>query len=167
MRTKLSLLIVSLFMLVGCDHATKLWAENTLKAAPHIDLVTGVLDLRYAANDDMAFSLLRRVPVDTKMPFFLLFGAIGVIALSVTWYRRRGAPIAEQAAYVLMLGGAIGNVADRVLRGYVVDFIHLHHWPIFNVADALLVAGVLLYVLTRARERPPPLPSAGDAHRLG
>lgn len=154
MRTKLALLIVSLLLLVGCDHGSKYWAETSLKGASHIELVQGMLDLRYAANDDMAFSLLRKVPVEQKMPFFLLFGVVGIAAVSVTWFSRRRAPMLEQSAYVAMLAGAIGNVADRFVRGYVVDFIHVHHWPVFNVADALLVAGMLLFFITRYRETP-------------
>ena len=50
-------------------------------------------------------------------------------------------------AYALLLAGALGNLSDRLFRGYVVDFIHLHHWPIFNVADICIVVGALLFAL--------------------
>jgi signal peptidase II len=160
MRPKLALLILALVMLVGCDHATKHWAETSLKAAPHIEVVAGMLDLRYAANDDMAFSLLRHIPSTTKLPFFVLFGALGIAGVSLAWYRRRRNAWLEQSAYVLLLAGAVGNVADRVARGYVVDFIHVHHWPVFNVADALLVAGVVLLLFTTQRATSPPPISA-------
>lgn len=154
MRNQLLLLIVALFLLVGCDHGTKYWAHTSLKGAPSVELVEGVVDLRYAENDDMAFSLLRSVPAEKKRPWFLVIGIVGIAALAVTWSARRGASVAEQSAYVLMLAGALGNVADRFFRGYVVDFIHVHRWPIFNVADALLVAGMLLYLLVRYRDTP-------------
>jgi signal peptidase II len=158
MRLKLALLIASLAVLVGCDHATKHWAHTALRRAPAIELVAGVVDLRYAANHDVAFSLLRKVPIEVKAPALLAFGTLAVFALSLHWYRRRHAAVAEQAAYVLCLGGALGNLLDRATRGFVVDFIHVHHWPVFNVADALLVAGVGLWLLSQRRsERAPPL----------
>jgi signal peptidase II len=149
MRVKLILLITALLLLVGCDHGSKHWAESSLKNANHVELVSGVLDLRYAANHDTAFSLTRgRVPDTIKRPALLIMGTIGLVAIAALWRRRRHARLREQAAYLLMMAGAIGNVGDRIVRGYVVDFIHLHHWPIFNVADVLLVAGSLLLLLS-------------------
>jgi signal peptidase II len=165
MRTRLLFLITSLLLLVGCDHATKHWAKSTLEAAPPVQVVRGVLDLRYSANDDMAFSLLRDVPVDSKRPWFLVVGALGIAALGATWLRRRRAPAGEQLAYVMLLAGALGNVGDRLFRGYVVDFIHLHRWPIFNVADALLVGGMLLYALMRVRPPPDELTATSSRSR--
>jgi signal peptidase II len=95
-----------------------------------------------------------------KRPVLIALGCLGVTALLVVWRRRRRARWREHAAYVLLLAGAVGNVGDRIARGYVVDFIHLHHWPIFNVADALLVGGMVLLALSwrRSRPRPPPAP---------
>lgn len=133
--------------LVGCDHATKHWAETSLKGARHVELVPGALDLRYAANDDVAFGLLRFVPGDVRLPVILTLGVLLIAAVGLHWWRRRvdGAMgRLEPLAYTLILAGALGNVADRVVRGYVVDFIHLHHWPIFNVADVAIVAGAVL-----------------------
>jgi signal peptidase II len=54
----------------------------------------------------------------------------------------------------MVVGGAIGNVADRLLRGYVVDFIHLHRWPVFNVADIAVTVGAILLGVAMTR-RPP------------
>jgi len=151
--------------LVGCDHATKHWAETSLRGGPHVELVPGALDLRYAANDDVAFGLLRFIPVDLRMPLILALGALLIGAVGFHGWRRRrqgGVGRLEQLAYTLVLAGAVGNVVDRLFRGYVVDFIHLHHWPIFNVADVAIVAGgVLLAWQGRAAWRsPPPEPPA-------
>ena len=159
MRLRLALLICALGLLVGCDHATKHWAETSLRAAPRVEVLPGVLDLRYAANRDTAFSLSRRMlPATVKRPILIAVGCAGVAVLAVVWVRRRRAPWWEQTAYLLLLSGAAGNLGDRIVRGYVVDFIHLHHWPIFNVADALLVVGMVLLMLSwrRSQPRPPP-----------
>ena len=155
MRLKLTLVIAALLLLVGCDHGSKHWAESSLKNAPHVELVSGLLDLRYAANHDTAFSLSRgRVPESIKRPILLILGTVSLVALAAFWRRRRHAPYREQAAYVMMMAGAVGNVTDRVARGYVVDFIHLHNWPVFNVADVLLVAGSLLMMFSLPKATP-------------
>ncbi|MBW2527067.1 MAG: signal peptidase II [Deltaproteobacteria bacterium] len=155
-RFKLFVLASLLVLLVSCDHGTKHWAETSLKQADKVELVSGVLDLRHTANRDTAFSLSRSVlPTPVKRPVLLVLGTIGIVAIASMWHRRRRARWTEQAAYVMLLAGAIGNVADRVVRGYVVDFIHLHHWPVFNVADVLLVAGMVLLVPAMVRTTAP------------
>lgn len=70
-----------------------------------------------------------------------LLVAIGVV---IRWWQRRRASALEQVAYALLVGGAVGNLLDRFLRGYVVDFIHVWRWSVFNVADIAVVAGALL-----------------------
>jgi len=167
MRLRLALLICSLALLVGCDHATKHWAETSLRASPRVEVVPGVLDLRYATNRDTAFSLSRLVlPAAVKRPVLIAMGCAGVTALLVIWVRRRRARWWEHGAYVMLFAGAVGNVVDRIVRGYVVDFIHLHHWPIFNVADVLLVAGMVLLAVSWHRgARPPPARQADPAGR--
>jgi len=159
-RIKLLLLAALLVLLVSCDHGTKHWAEVSLKHSAKVELVSGVLDLRHTANRDTAFSLSRSVlPKPVKRPVLLVLGTIGIVAFASMWHRRRRARWSEQAAYVLLLAGAIGNVGDRVFRGYVVDFIHLHHWPVFNVADVLLVAGTILLLPAIVRSERQPVPS--------
>ena len=69
--------------------------------------------------------------------------------------RRSGTGV-TRAAMLLVTAGALGNYLDRVVRGYVVDFVHLAHWPVFNVADAYVTAGgVLLLAYAFQRRRAP------------
>jgi signal peptidase II len=150
MRLRLLLLAAASLLLVGCDHATKHWARSALVRSD-VEIVPGVVDLTYTENRDVAFSLLRSLPDASKAPFLLLFGVAGVIFLAALWWKRRHESVAEQTAYALLLAGALGNLLDRMFRGYVVDFIHVTHWPVFNVADALLVAGGILLFLRRPR----------------
>ena len=75
------------------------------------------------------------------------------------WFAaRKRASRAQHVAFALILSGALGNVIDRLMRGYVVDFIHLTRWPVFNVADIAVVAGVILLGICslRASRSPPP-----------
>jgi len=131
--------------MVGCDHATKTVAKDTLGAGQVVTLISGWLDLRYTENFDTAFSLTRHWSGAGKAAVLLALALATVGALIViAWRRRHGSSRAEHFGLSLVLAGAIGNVVDRARRGYVVDFIHLHHWPVFNVADVLVVAGALL-----------------------
>lgn len=152
MRRRLLLLVLSLVALTGCDHVTKHWAEANLRGRAPLVLVSGVVDLTYAENRDTAFSLTRAIPKEVKRPLLLLSGAVAMAALGAAWYRRRAAGLAAQAPYALVGAGALGNILDRVARGYVVDFVHVHHWPVFNVADGLIVVGVGLLLIDAWRE---------------
>ena len=123
------------------DRLTKLWAERTLADAP-IEVIRGVLTLRYTTNSGGAFSLGESAP--------WLFAAATItvsVAIVVTAFRHRDPFVA--AALGLVLGGALGNLTDRALRGpglsgRVIDFVDLHIWPVFNVADAAIVCGAVL-----------------------
>jgi signal peptidase II len=151
MRWALFLLTLAL---VGCDHATKIAAASALGRRGPIPLLPGVLDLHYAENRDTAFSLLRSVHLPGKGAILVAASLLGLGAVVVAWWRRRSASTVEQAAYALLLAGALGNGFDRLRRGFVVDFIEIHHWPIFNVADIAVVAGALLLAILMLRRAP-------------
>jgi signal peptidase II len=141
---------------LGCDHATKLGAEIHLSTGAPISVVSGVLDLQLAHNHDMGFGLMRALPVGPRRWVLLGTGVLLMLGVGVTWYaRRRRASALELSAYALLVGGGLGNLIDRAARGYVVDFVHLAHWPIFNVADVALLLGVAaLLWQANAREGP-------------
>lgn len=146
------LMLAALLPLVGCDHATKWAAKESLEGrAPH-HLLGQLLDLRYAENTDIAFNLLRWIPESLRTRALLVFGAAALIALVVALWRTQGGPLLR-AALVLIAAGAIGNYVDRLLRGYVVDFIHVPYWPVFNVADVYVVAGGVLIAVFAWRSR--------------
>lgn len=141
---------------LGCDHATKLGAEIHLSKSAPVPIVRGVLDLQLAHNHDMGFGLLRAVPVGARRWLLLGAGVLMMFGLGAIWYaRRRRAGGLELTAYALLVGGGLGNLLDRAARGYVVDFVHVAHWPIFNVADVALLLGVFgLLWQANAREGP-------------
>jgi signal peptidase II len=137
-------LILFTLALVGCDHATKVVAASALERRGPLSILPGLVDLRYAENHDTAFSLLRSIDFPGKVAALFVLSAIILGAVLVTWWRRRRSSTAEQMGYALIVAGAVGNAMDRARRGFVVDFIEVHRWPIFNVADVAIVAGVLL-----------------------
>lgn len=137
--------------LFGCDHATKVAAKSAL--SDHgLPLIDGVLELRFVPNTDIAFSALHALalPAGLTEPHLLAAGAGVALAVVLTaWalaWQRGTLRLGGHAGYALVVAGALGNIVDRLARGYVVDFIHLTHWPVFNVADIAITlgAGLLL-----------------------
>jgi len=162
LRLAIVLLTLSLF---GCDHATKVAAHASLSHGEAINVVSGILELRFAANDDTAFSLLRTFGVARTPSLLLAASGLALVGVVAMWIAsRKRASRAQHVGFALVLAGALGNVVDRAVRGYVVDFIHLTRWPVFNVADIAVVAGVALlgYCAIFRRDEPacdPPAPA--------
>jgi signal peptidase II len=148
---RLLLPLALLASLVGCDQATKELAVSHLRAEPPVELISGVLDLRYTENRDVGFSLLRFIEDDgVRRGVILAVAATVLLFLGVFLVRKRAElPPVMLGALSLLAAGAAGNLLDRLLRGHVVDLIHLHHWPVFNVADVCIVAGAILLVFSR------------------
>ena len=140
-------------VIVASDQLSKHWALNRLSDNRVIDLV-GSLRFKLAFNKGMAFS---QAPGAGPV-----IGALGfvVVIVIVVWLRRSAQGAAAIAAG-LIVGGAIGNLTDRLLRGdawlsgAVVDFIDLQWWPVFNVADAAISIGAVLMVVASVRKGAP------------
>jgi len=144
------ILLLCCLALVGCDHATKRAAHDHLRGQPPVEVVAGAIDLEYAENPGVAFSIERAIPAPARTPLIAGGALLALGVLGVAWWRRRREVSARTAGYALIAAGALGNVADRVRYGHVIDFVHVRHWPIFNVADVCLAVGVGL-VLWAAR----------------
>jgi signal peptidase II len=143
------LVMVSLVSLVA-DIVTKLWAEKQLKWGPGVEVWKGHVALIHAENRGGAWGLLQSTSESVRRPFFLLV-SVAAIAFIMTLYRRlQPRQRALRWGLPLVLGGALGNVFDRVRLGHVIDFIDVHvfwagtdhHWPTFNVADVAICLGV-------------------------
>lgn len=131
------------------DRLSKLWVERSLAGRPPLALVPGVLDLRFTTNSGGAFSIGQSTP-------WLFVGASVLVsgAIVLTAFRHERGTTA--VALGLVLGGALGNLTDRVIRGprltgRVVDFVDLHVWPVFNLADTAIVVGAILLAASSAR----------------
>lgn len=150
-----AVILGALFVLVGCDHVTKYAAKSQLEGAPGRQVIRGVLNLQYVENTDVAFNLLRWVPETVRRPLLITTGGIamlGLVALAVTSaFGRARLRSMGGVALLLVTAGAVGNGLDRLVRGYVVDFVRLPHWPVFNVADVYVTAGAALLGLAAWR----------------
>ena len=119
-----------------------------------VSVEPGILELHYVQNDDIAFNVFQRLGVPHS-PLFLAAVMILALGVSVAFFlgQRRAASQLDLVAAACIVGGALGNVVDRIARGFVVDFIHVRGWPVFNVADIAVVVGVGLLALGRMRKR--------------
>jgi signal peptidase II len=142
---------VSLALVVfALDQASKWWAEQHLSDGVARPLLGTWLQLRLTRNPGAAFSL------GTSYTIVLSLIALAVIVMCVRVSRRLGS-LGWAAALGLLLGGALGNVTDRLFRapgpfrGHVVDFLELPHWPVFNLADSAICTAAALFVVLTVR----------------
>jgi signal peptidase II len=148
-------------VVVLLDRLTKAWAERSFAAHPR-DVIEGVLTLRFTTNSGGAFSFGDRAPL-----VFAIAAIVVCAAITVTAFR--GRPTLHAIALGLILGGAFGNLLDRITRGpglsgRVIDFIDPHVWPVFNLADAAVVSGAVLLAVQSFREgRAAPADATADA----
>ncbi|HTR02709.1 MAG TPA: signal peptidase II [Thermoanaerobaculia bacterium] len=161
-------LAVSLAILF-LDQWSKGWITRTMEVHQSRTIVPDVFDLTYVRNTGAAFGLF--ASVDSSLKAILLNSIAVVVFLVVSAYALRSShkSVRLQVGLALILGGAVGNLMDRVRFGYVVDFIDFavsgHHWPAFNVADSAICIGVgLLFLDMLGSEETPserPTPAAG------
>lgn len=178
MATRWKILItLSLFIIVA-DQVTKFWAVDRLtRAFESVNAVTFSEELdaflevrhlermrerplvvvddywqfRYVENPGAAWGSFGGIPENLRVPFFYVV-SVGAILFILVFYRRlEEKQRLLQVALALVMGGAVGNFIDRLIRGYVIDFIDWHwrndpnlHWPTFNIADVGISIGVTL-----------------------
>ncbi|QQR88992.1 MAG: signal peptidase II [Myxococcales bacterium] len=126
---------------------------------PAVVWVEDYFELRYAENCAAAFSMLHNTPLLFRRVLFSSAAIIAVIMLFWMLYKGHGGPYFA-AAVPFIASGALGNLIDRLLRGYVVDFFRFHlqngwEWPTFNVADATITVGVVLLLIDGFRKPHP------------
>ncbi len=156
-RSLLGLATVALGVIL-IDRWTKRWAAATLPFNQPVPVLGDVLRLTYTRNSGVAFGLGQ----GTGFPYWL-FSLAAIAAIAVLFLRHPRMGALRLLALSLILGGAIGNLIDRVARGEVTDFIEIGvrgwHWPVFNVADTAVTVGVVLFALAFGR-RAEPAPAA-------
>jgi signal peptidase II len=138
---------------LALDQLIKHLVVSNLAGRPPVDVIGSFVQLRYTTNSGGAFSLLTGAP--------LFFGVMAIVIIGgIIYASRRAQPLAMQVVLGLILGGALGNLADRLfrgdglLRGEVVDFVKVGIWPVFNLADScIVVGGLLLAILLGRAER--------------
>jgi signal peptidase II len=154
---RLYLLIIAALVIL-LDRLSKLWIDRHLERGHYITVIPGVFRISHVFNFGAAMGLFESVP-----PAVVRYGLIGfsvvavVVVLGMIWRLGREASLTG-VALALILGGAIGNLYDRIAYHYVVDFLAVrivhYNWPDFNVADSCIVTGACLLLLEIFRRQP-------------
>ncbi len=141
---------ITLLVLV-VDQITKYIANHTLELHAAVPVIQGYFNFMLAYNEGAAFSFLSNAGGWQRWFFTGLAGIVSIVLL--VWIKRLGENEKTTAwALSLILGGAVGNLIDRVLFGHVIDFIQWHYqdyyWPAFNIADSAISVGAALLIIS-------------------
>lgn len=138
------------------DQLTKFLFSSLLRPGESLPLINKIFHFTLVHNTGIAFGLFR----GNGFVFFIVPAiAIGLLSYNIYYYHKTGE--LDQVyifAFSLILGGAIGNLIDRITAGYVIDFIDFRIWPVFNIADSAITIGACIiffkcFPLTKAKER--------------
>ena len=146
---------VSHFLLALCvfllDRWTKHLVATRIAMYTHIQIIPGFFRLTHTENTGAAFSLFADSPSHWKTAMLIGFSAVAMVIVSILLWKQARALTLTGIALSLILGGAVGNLWDRVASGRVVDFLLLYvkqyQWPVFNLADSAIVVGASLLVI--------------------
>lgn len=139
----LSLITVSL--IVVTDRITKLFFSDLLSIGESFPIIKGALHMTLVHNTGIAFGLFKNQGV-----VFIIIPIIATVLLvfNIFYYRKhKDLSRTYIVAFSLILGGAIGNLIDRITFGYVIDFIDFRIWPVFNIADSAITIGALIILI--------------------
>jgi signal peptidase II len=146
-----ALLALAAFVAVF-DHGTKKFIDKHLPVGRAHVFIPGILSLNHVVNTGAAFSFLADSSSPDMVRNGLIFFSVGAVLIVGMMLLRSCACFSKTCiALALILGGAVGNLYDRIVYHYVIDFIDVHlgpyHWPAFNFADSAIVIGACLLVL--------------------
>lgn len=153
---------------VAVDQATKALVDRLMGLHESRDLIAGVLRLTYVRNRGAAFGVLSDADLPYQAWVFAGVSLLALFAIGIYAWRLPAASRLPRLALALIIGGALGNLIDRVRLGYVIDFVDVfwrtYHWPAFNAADSAITVGVCLLVIDMLRA-PGPEASAQETAR--
>ncbi|MEW6444281.1 MAG: signal peptidase II [bacterium] len=133
------------------DQWTKAWVHAHMRLYETDPVIPGLLDLHYIRNTGSAFGFLSGSHSGFRIPFFIGISVLAIGIILYLFHKLEDSEWLVPSALSLVLGGAAGNLIDRIRLGEVIDFLHVHyrsfHWPAFNVADAAITAGVILLLI--------------------
>jgi signal peptidase II len=152
MRNRQTFLLLALgVVLFGLDRWSKAAVAAALPLHSSHPVIPGFFDLVHTRNTGIAFSMLNDASPLIKEWLLPIFSAVAVVAIFVLFWRQSQDASRLRWALALILAGAAGNLYDRLVYGYVVDFLDVYvgawHWPAFNVADSCITVGAGLLLL--------------------
>lgn len=149
---------------VALDQASKAVLQRSLDLHEYRPVIDGLLSISHVRNRGAAFGFLSDAGLPYQGVVLSIVSLAALVAIAVYAWRLPASARLPRLALAFVLGGALGNLIDRVRYGYVVDFIHVywnqHVWPDFNLADSAITTGVCLLILDmlRSERRAEPAP---------
>ncbi|HEU5451291.1 MAG TPA: signal peptidase II [Terriglobales bacterium] len=141
--------LIALIVVVA-DRASKWLVARSIPLHDSVNVLPGVLRLTHVQNSGAAFGLFAESPSEWKVALLILFSMLALVVVSALLWKNSHRMTTTGVGLALILGGALGNLWDRLLSGHVVDFFDFYlgsyHWPAFNIADSAIVVGALLLV---------------------
>jgi len=139
-------------LVIALDRLTKIWVSRHIIEGDAITVIPGIFRISHVENSGAAFSMFTSLPNPERTRWMLTaFSLLAAVVVLVVLYRIGRRFSLTSLSMALVLGGAIGNVWDRIRQGTVVDFLEVHivhyHWPDFNLADSAIVVGGILLLL--------------------
>ncbi len=157
-------------LLFGCvsigvlvvDQVSKEWITSRMTLYSSDPIIPGLVHLTLVTNRGALFGLFRSIDDPYRSIMFLVVPLIAIVLILFFQYRTSTVDAMSQSGLALILGGAVGNLVDRLRFGHVVDFVDVfvgdHHWPAFNVADSAICVGVTLLFIDLLRQSRSPKP---------
>ncbi len=137
------LALITVLVIVVIDRMTKIYFSDFLSVGESLPIIKNVFHMTLVHNTGIAFGLFKNQGI-----VFIVIPIIAIILLifNIYYYRHNRSELSRFyiVAFSLILGGAIGNLIDRIYFGYVIDFIDLRIWPVFNIADSAITIGAIL-----------------------
>lgn len=130
-------MMIFIFVIVLVDQLSKFYIQETMTPGMSLPVVADLFHITYILNPGAAFGIL-----ENQRMLFILIAALLLISFVYYYPKLASDRLSLKIGATLLVGGAAGNLIDRIQTGYVVDFIDFRIWPIFNVADMAIVGGV-------------------------
>ncbi len=151
MRRKYLILVVVFCVVFFFDQITKAYVHRTLHKFQSVEIIRDFFHITHVRNTGAAFGLLAGQAHPLRTTLFIVISGIAIGAILLIYRRLDDDDTLHALAFSLLLGGAVGNLVDRIWLGYVIDFLDFHwydhHWPAFNFADSAICGGIGLILL--------------------
>ena len=137
------LAIMVTFFIVLVDRLSKIFFSDLLVYGESLPIIRNVLHMTMVHNTGIAFGFFK----DQGITFIVIpIVAVVLLVFNIYYYRQNNEALSRTyiVAFSLILGGAIGNLIDRIVYGHVIDFIDFRVWPVFNIADSAITIGAIL-----------------------
>ena len=133
--------LILLIFIIAIDQLSKFYVQTVMPLGLSIPVIPNVFHITYILNPGAAFGIL-----ENQRLFFILVAVVILMAAVCFYSRLQREPKLIRYGAGLLLGGAAGNLIDRIQTGYVIDFFDFRIWPIFNIADIAIVVGVAFVI---------------------